>query len=117
VALSVGSRAARTQGWATLLRALGQIPPAECLPPLAFSPEVRVKIRERLRTLTVIHHLDALRLAGLVHLMLEEGEKRRYAARPEAVQATFTALGAFLENSEEDEPKRSGCFEDPKERN
>jgi DNA-binding transcriptional ArsR family regulator len=54
--------------------------------------------RLRLRAPTVVHHLYALRLAGLVHLTLEEGDKRCYAARPEAVQATCSALEAFLDN-------------------
>jgi DNA-binding transcriptional ArsR family regulator len=50
----------------------------------------------RLRAPTVIHHLNALRLAGLVHLTLVgEGEKM-YQARPEAVQVTFASLKEFL---------------------
>jgi DNA-binding transcriptional ArsR family regulator len=57
--------------------------------------------RLRLRAPTVIHHLYALRLAGLVHLTLEEGGKRRYAARPQAVQSTCWALEAFLDRGVE----------------
>jgi DNA-binding transcriptional ArsR family regulator len=57
--------------------------------------------RLRLRAPTVIHHLNALRLAGLVQLTLESGGDRRYAARPEAVQATLEQLGVFLTPVEE----------------
>ena len=51
----------------------------------------------RLRAPTVIHHLKALRLAGLVQLQLG-GDKqyRDYAARPEMVKATCDALRDFL---------------------
>jgi DNA-binding transcriptional ArsR family regulator len=57
--------------------------------------------RLRLRAPTVTHHLRALRLAGLVQLTLGEGkEAKRYAARTEAVQSTFSSLEGFLgENS------------------
>jgi DNA-binding transcriptional ArsR family regulator len=54
--------------------------------------------RLRLRAPTVTHHLSALRLAGLVHLILEDGEERRYAARLEAIQALFSHLQGFLES-------------------
>jgi DNA-binding transcriptional ArsR family regulator len=53
--------------------------------------------RLRLRAPTVIHHLQALRLAGLVQLTLgEDKEVRRYAARPGAVAAAFDTLQGFL---------------------
>jgi DNA-binding transcriptional ArsR family regulator len=45
----------------------------------------------------VIHHLDTLRMAGLVRLTLEVGDKRRYAVRRRAVRTTFLALERFLE--------------------
>ncbi len=54
----------------------------------------------RLRTPTVLHHLQALRLAQLVRLFVstqEEG-KRRYAIRPDAIRAAFETLDAFLHN-------------------
>jgi DNA-binding transcriptional ArsR family regulator len=51
--------------------------------------------RLRLRAPTVIHHLHALRLAGLVYLSFEAKEKR-YTARSQAVEATFSALSQFL---------------------
>ncbi len=51
--------------------------------------------RLRLRAPTVVHHLHALRLAGLVYLTVEEGE-RRYAARPEQMAALWAQLEAFF---------------------
>ncbi len=57
--------------------------------------------RLRLRAPTVIHHLNALRLAGLVYLTLEAGGERRYAVRTEIVRVTCDDLQAFLE----EEPK------------
>lgn len=61
--------------------------------------------RLRLRAPTVLHHLDALRLARLVHLTLTgDKEDRRYAARLEAVTVAFDSLKRFLEQTElEDE--------------
>lgn len=56
--------------------------------------------RLRLRAPTVVHHLDALRMAGLVYLTLEAGEKRRYAARLEAARSAFAILEAFLAGDE-----------------
>jgi len=53
--------------------------------------------RLRLRPPTVIHHLDRLRMAGLVHLTLEKDKDvRRYAARPEALKVALAALETFL---------------------
>lgn len=53
--------------------------------------------RLRLRAPTVIHHLNTLRLAGLVYLTLESGGERRYAMRTETVGSTFRSLEGFLE--------------------
>ena len=53
--------------------------------------------RLRLRAPTVIHHLNTLRLAGLVHVTLETGGERRYAIRSETVGTTFTHLQEYLE--------------------
>jgi DNA-binding transcriptional ArsR family regulator len=52
--------------------------------------------RLRLRAPTVVHHLRALRVAGLVHLTIESGKKVSYTVRAEAVKGTFTALQSFL---------------------
>ncbi len=54
--------------------------------------------RLRLRAPTVVHHLYALRIAGLVHLTLEAGNERHYKIRPEGVAAALTALERFLGN-------------------
>jgi DNA-binding transcriptional ArsR family regulator len=51
--------------------------------------------RLRLRPPTVIHHLNALRLAGLVYVTLEEHEERRYAIRTSAIQDTNKILQEF----------------------
>jgi DNA-binding transcriptional ArsR family regulator len=58
--------------------------------------------RLRLRPPTVIHHLDALRLARLVHITLTE-EGKQYAARPGAVDSTFVLLDEFLTSEGEGE--------------
>ena len=51
----------------------------------------------RLRAPTVTHHLQTLRLAGLVRVTLSEGkEKKSYATRTEIVKATCATLESFL---------------------
>ncbi len=52
--------------------------------------------RLRLRAPTVVHHLKTLRLAGMVHVSLETGGEKRYAARLEALDSTLENLKAFL---------------------
>ena len=53
--------------------------------------------RLRLRTPTVMHHLQALRLAGLVQFTLTKGkESRMYATRSGAVAAVFSSLQSFI---------------------
>ena len=61
--------------------------------------------RLRLRMPTVIHHLSALRLAGLVLIHVEAGDKRRqsFSARTEGLDATLQSLKAFLESDQETE--------------
>lgn len=56
--------------------------------------------RLRLRAPTVTHHLNLLRLAGLVYLTLGDKGQRRYTTRPEAVDEAFAALRAFLTDNE-----------------
>ena len=54
--------------------------------------------RLRLRTPTVMHHLNTLRVAGLVQLTIgmDVGKRiKRYAARPGALEATFATLKEF----------------------
>ncbi len=53
--------------------------------------------RLRLRAPTMIHHLNALRLAGLVHVKLDAEGEKRYTIRAEVSKDTFEALQAFLE--------------------
>jgi DNA-binding transcriptional ArsR family regulator len=53
----------------------------------------------RLRAPTVVHHLHALRIAGLVHLYVEEGGDRRYAVRRETTQEILSNLDHFLSES------------------
>lgn len=55
--------------------------------------------RLRLRSPTVIHHLDALRLARLVIVTLEP-EGKRYALRPDGVDGVWALLKGFLEGRE-----------------
>jgi DNA-binding transcriptional ArsR family regulator len=63
----------------------------EPLSPAALSRKLR------LRAPTVTHHLQTLRLAGLVQVTLSEGkEKKSFATRAESVKATCAALEAFL---------------------
>lgn len=57
--------------------------------------------RLRLRPPTVIHHLDALRLARLVHVTLSY-QGRRYEARREAINSTCAQLEKFLEGETEE---------------
>jgi len=52
--------------------------------------------RLRLRAPTVTHHLNVLRLAGLVYLTLDEKNERSYAARLEAFDELFASLKEFL---------------------
>jgi DNA-binding transcriptional ArsR family regulator len=63
----------------------------EPLSPAALSRKLR------LRAPTVTHHLQTLRLAGLVQVTIGEGkEKKSFAARTEIVKATCEALETFL---------------------
>ena len=51
--------------------------------------------RLQLRAPTVTHHLSELRLASLVNVNIE-GQEKKYRARREALQSTFTSLQDFL---------------------
>jgi DNA-binding transcriptional ArsR family regulator len=55
--------------------------------------------RLRLRAPTVIHHLHALRLARLVHLIISH-EGRRYEARREAIRNGWAMLEEYLDSGE-----------------
>jgi DNA-binding transcriptional ArsR family regulator len=52
----------------------------------------------RLRSPTVIHHLNALRLAGLVQVILDPSGERHYSERKGSMEATMKNLREFLEN-------------------
>jgi len=56
--------------------------------------------RLRLRAPTVIHHLDTLRLAGLVSLSLDSEHNKRYAARLDTIPRAITNLGEFLQTED-----------------
>ncbi len=61
--------------------------------------------RLRLRAPTVIHHLHALRLAGLVRFMMKGKNERLYSARADAITIPYSMLKAFLEqDARESEP-------------
>jgi DNA-binding transcriptional ArsR family regulator len=79
------------------LRALADPTRLRILKYLAEEPLTPAELarRLRLRPPTVIHHLDALRLARLVHVTLSH-QGRRYEARREALDATCALLKQFL---------------------
>jgi DNA-binding transcriptional ArsR family regulator len=56
--------------------------------------------RLHLRAPTVTHHLSELRLASLVNVTIE-GQEKKYRARSETLQSTFTSLQDFLKITEE----------------
>jgi len=51
----------------------------------------------RLRAPTVVHHLNELRLAGLVHITIQEGGKKRYTSRQEALGNFYHNLQDFIQ--------------------
>lgn len=57
--------------------------------------------RLRLRAPTVTHHLNVLRLAGLVNLTLEDGNDRQYTARMEAIKEIIAGFDDFLADKTE----------------
>lgn len=54
----------------------------------------------RLRPPTVLHHLSILRLAGVVHIVLQESGERRYSLRREGIPVAFDSLDQFLRTGE-----------------
>jgi DNA-binding transcriptional ArsR family regulator len=63
--------------------------------------QAQIARRLRLRAPTITHHLNALRLAGLVHLTLGVDEERLYSARLEAIQSAMAQLEDYLQTSKE----------------
>jgi DNA-binding transcriptional ArsR family regulator len=80
------------------LKALADPTRMKILRHLAAEPHTPAQLSRklRLRAPTVIHHLKALRLAGLVHLTVEAGGEKRYAMRTEMVKETCDNLQDFL---------------------
>ena len=57
----------------------------------------------RLRTPTMIHHLHALRLAGLIQIRMTEADKKGkafFSLRPQAVRDVMSALDGFLHKTD-----------------
>jgi len=65
---------------------------------LSASPQTPSQLakRLRLRPPTVIHHLNALRLAGLVYITILDNEEKRYTVRVSEVTDTFEGLQKYL---------------------
>ena len=89
----------------TVLRALKALADPTRLQILRYLSEeqltpAQLSRRLRLRAPTVIHHLNTLRQAGLVHLTVDSQGERCYAARLDAVPGTFTNLGEYLQAGE-----------------
>ena len=84
------------------LKALADPTRLKILHYIAQEPHTPSKLakRLRLRPPTVTHHLSELRLAGLVNMTME-GQEKKYTARFEGLQATFTTLQEFLKMQEE----------------
>jgi len=56
--------------------------------------------RLRLRPPTVLHHLQALRLAELVAIRVSENGEKRYAARSETLNVIFSSVKDFLKKQD-----------------
>jgi DNA-binding transcriptional ArsR family regulator len=59
--------------------------------------------RLRLRAPTVIHHLQMLRAAGLVYVLLGEGKEKAYQSRAEGVMSVCGMLDDFMSMPDEGE--------------
>jgi DNA-binding transcriptional ArsR family regulator len=81
------------------LRALSDPTRMKVLRYLSKEPLTPSKLarRLRLRAPTVIHHLNELRLAGLVHVNVSSSGEKSYVIRSETIDDTFGALMRFLE--------------------
>ena len=85
------------------LKALSDPTRLQILHYLSDTPQTPSQLakRLRLRAPTVIHHLNALRLAGLVYITLEENEEKRYTVRASEVADTFEGLQKYLSVKDE----------------
>lgn len=86
------------------LKALGDPTRLRIMRYLSWGPQTPTELadRLRLRTSTVAHHLNTLRMSGLITVMLGEGRERRYAARAEQFDAVFAGLTDFLASPDEE---------------
>lgn len=87
------------EGMLRAFKALGDSTRLRILKYLTQEDEINlseIARRLRLRAPTVTHHLNVLRLAGLVKLTLKEGNERHYEARKEAIQEMFAVFNDFL---------------------
>jgi DNA-binding transcriptional ArsR family regulator len=89
-------------GLLNALKALADPTRLKILRYIAQGPHTPSKLakRLRLRAPTVTHHLNELRLAGLVNMTMD-GQEKKYTARFEALQGIFTTLQEFLKMPEE----------------
>jgi DNA-binding transcriptional ArsR family regulator len=80
------------------LKALSDPSRLQILRFLAGAPHTPSQLarRLRLRAPTVIHHLNALRLAGLVHISVSTDGERCYTLRREALAAVLNNVRSFL---------------------
>lgn len=80
------------------LKALGDPTRLRILRYLAQEPLTPAELarRLRLRAPTMTHHLSALRLAGLVHITLEDNDKKRYTTRWETIDGLQKHLQDFF---------------------
>lgn len=87
------------------LKALGDPTRLRILHYLTDEPQTPSSLARklRLRAPTVVHHLHVLRLSRLVRLTMEAEGKRRYTARPEAIDQVFADLKRFVERGGPDD--------------
>lgn len=83
----------------TALKALADSTRLLILQYLAKKPMTPSELARRLhlRPPTVIHHLKALRLSGLVHVIVGEGNERHYATRLATLNSISSTLQEFIE--------------------
>ncbi|HNZ13355.1 MAG TPA: metalloregulator ArsR/SmtB family transcription factor [Anaerolineaceae bacterium] len=85
------------------LKALADPTRLRILRNLAEGPQTPSELARqvRLRPPTVIHHLNQLRLSGLVEITVQAEGERRYALRQEALAAVIATLKAFIQPESE----------------
>jgi DNA-binding transcriptional ArsR family regulator len=88
-------RAFKALGDSTRLRILRYLSQEKITP-------AEISRRLRLRAPTVTHHLNVLRLAGLVYLTLDEDNERQYTARMDTIDELFASLRVFFGGPPED---------------